>query len=122
MKNLFKTTIFGLSLMAMSFTTKELITWNTDLVDMGIIAQGTPKTAEFILTNEGEKDLLITNVKASCGCTASDYTKEIIPAGKTGFVKATYNAANKGQFNKVITVFTSASETPKTLTIKGEVN
>jgi len=65
--------------------------------------------------------VLITNVKPGCGCTNADYTKDSIAPGKTGYVKATFNAANAGQFTKTVTVTTSAEETPKVLTFKGTV-
>ena len=122
MKKLMQISLALVAVFLMSFSVKTLVTWKADTIDVGIIPQGTPKTFEFVLTNESDKDLVITNVKATCGCTASDYTKEVIPAGKTGFVKATYNASVKGTFNKTVTVFTSLEETPKVLTLKGEVN
>lgn len=122
MKKIVQISMALVAVFLMSFSVKTLVSWKADTIDAGVIPQGTPKTFEFVLTNESDKDLVITNVKPTCGCTASDYTKEAIPAGKTGFVKATYNASIKGAFNKTITVYTSLEETPKLLTLKGEVN
>jgi hypothetical protein len=47
----------------------------------------------------------------------------MIPAGKTGTIKTTFNSAGKtGQQNKTITVITNDPENPKViLWIKGEI-
>ncbi len=95
--------------------------WTKDIHDFGEIPQGKPVTIEFTFTNSGDAPLIITDVKTSCGCTAPDYPKEPIAAGKKSTIKVTYNAAAVGAFNKVITVLTNEKETTKTLTIKGTV-
>ncbi|MDW8852277.1 DUF1573 domain-containing protein [Flavobacterium sp. MMLR14_040] len=97
------------------------ILWKAETVDVGEIPQGTPKAIVYEFKNTGKTAVIITNVKGSCGCTATDYTKEPILPGKSAKVTATYNAANKGAFTKTVTVTTSAEETPKTLTLKGTV-
>lgn len=97
------------------------ITWKSETVDVGTIPQGTPKTIEFEFKNTSDKSVIITNVKPACGCTAADYTKEPIAPGKSGFVKATYNAVATGSFTKTVTVTTNADTNPKVLTFKGTV-
>ena len=97
------------------------IVWKAESIDVGQIPQGTPKAIVFEFKNTGKTAVVITNVKGSCGCTATDYTKEPILPGKSAKVTATYNAANKGAFTKTVTVTTSAETTPKILTLKGTV-
>lgn len=97
------------------------VAWKSDAVEVGEIPQGTPKTIEFSFKNTGKTDVIITNVKPACGCTAADYTKTPIKPGESGIVKATYNAAAKGAFSKTVTVTTNAEEAPKVLTFKGTV-
>jgi hypothetical protein len=129
-----KISILAFSLTMMSFsvvpttTSKTIleltttpITWKSDTIDVGEIPQGTPKVINYEFTNTSDKTVVITKVQGSCGCTATDYTKEPIAPGKTANVKATYNAANKGAFTKTVTVTTSAEETAKVLTFKGIV-
>lgn len=129
-----KFTLMGLTLGLMSFSiapiqkngmikflTTSPITWKNEIVEVGEIAQGTPKVIEFEFKNTGNKVVVITDVKAGCGCTNADYTKDSIEPGKIGYVKATFNAANVGTFSKNVTVFTTAEETPKVLTFKGTV-
>ena len=97
------------------------IAWKSEAVEVGEIPQNKPKAIEFEFKNTGKTDVIITNVKASCGCTATDYTKTPIKPGETAKVTATYNAANKGAFTKTVTVTTNAEEAPKVLTFKGTV-
>ncbi len=129
-----KISVVALSLAMMSFSivpttiSKSIIelatatiTWKSETIDVGEIPQAIPKVINYECTNNTDKSVVITNVQGSCGCTATDYTKEPIAPGKTANVKATYNAANKGAFTKTVTVTTSADETPKVLTFKGIV-
>lgn len=130
----FKISILALSLGLMSFSIMPSvntkvnkvislagIVWKLETVEVGNIPQGTPKVIEFEFKNTTDKSVIITNVKPACGCTAADYTKEAIAPGKSGYVKATYNAAAIGSFTKTVTVTTNADETPKVLTFKGTV-
>ncbi|GGF12273.1 DUF1573 domain-containing protein [Flavobacterium limi] len=97
------------------------IVWKAETIDVGQIPQGTPKAIVYEFKNTGKTAVVITNVQGSCGCTATDYTKEPVLPGKSAKVTATYNAANKGGFTKTVTVTTSAETTPKILTLKGTV-
>jgi hypothetical protein len=78
-------------------------------------------THEFRFTNSGDGPLVISSVKASCGCTVTDYSKDPIAPGTEGYVKATYNAAKAGVFTKSVTVNANANESVVQLIIKGEV-
>jgi hypothetical protein len=89
--------------------------------DFGKIKQGAPVTHEFKFTNAGAVPMIITNVQASCGCTTPDWSKEPIPPGGQGFIKATYNAAAVGAFNKTITVTANVDNGFVQLNIRGEV-
>ena len=89
--------------------------------DFGDIAQGVPQTYTFIIENTGTEPLIIQNVRASCGCTAPGWTKEPIAPGAKGEVKATYNSAAVGSFNKSLTVTTTGSPATIQLIIRGKV-
>lgn len=97
------------------------ITFDKETHDFGIIPQNTPATYTFTFKNTGKAPLIITNAAASCGCTTPEWTKEPIMPGKKGFVKATYNAASIGVFNKAVTVMSNATKSQVTLYIKGDV-
>jgi hypothetical protein len=132
--NTIKISILALALGLMSFTVKitstepvvktatiSPVSWKSEIIELGEIPQGTPKSFDFEFTNTGKTDIIITNVKAACGCTATDYTKTPVKPGKKATVTATYNAAAKGGFTKTVTVTTNADDAPKVLTFKGTV-
>lgn len=92
--------------------------------DYGTVKEEEGKVeCKFTFTNTGDKNLKIKNVNPSCGCTASDWTKEEIQPGDTGFISAVYNTKGRpGSFRKAITVQTNDSQNPNTiLFIKGKV-
>ncbi|MBX2968624.1 MAG: DUF1573 domain-containing protein [Cyclobacteriaceae bacterium] len=95
--------------------------WDETVYDFGKIKLNEPVAHEFTFTNAGDEPLLIAAVKASCGCTVTEYTKDPIPSGGKGYVKATYNAAKAGVFSKTVTITANTSESTVLLTIKGEV-
>lgn len=94
---------------------------NTETFDLGKVKQNVPATGTFVVTNIGTEPLIIEDAKATCGCTISDFTKTPIAAGKTGSIKATYNAANVGAIHKTLTVKFAGVDEIKTLNLAGEV-
>jgi hypothetical protein len=98
-----------------------LFNWNKTTHDFGRIVQGKPVTAEFVFTNTGELPLLINHAKGSCGCTGVDYPKAAILPGQAGRIKATFNAAASGTFNKSVMVESNAEGGTTVLYVKGEV-
>lgn len=97
------------------------IVFDKETHDFGIIPQNVPASYTFTFKNTGKEPLIVTNAAASCGCTTPEWTKEPIMPGKKGFVKATYNAATVGVFNKAVTVMSNAKKSQITLYIKGDV-
>ena len=79
-------------------------------------------TTVFEFKNEGMSPLVLSNVRASCGCTTPKWTREPIEPGQTGQITVTYNPNGRpGRFQKTITVTSNAQEATKRLYIKGEV-
>lgn len=125
------TFVFGVVFLAMSQTTVSVesgsptamakFKWEKTTHDFGKIQQGKPVSIEFTFTNQGSSPLVISNVKGSCGCTVTKYSKEPIAPGKTGNIKATFNAAAMGAFNKSVRVTANVEGGTETLFIKGEV-
>jgi hypothetical protein len=89
--------------------------------DLGKVKQGVPATATFVVTNIGSEPLLIEQASPTCGCTISDYTKSEIAPGKTGYIKATYNAANLGHIDKTLTVKFAGADDIKSIKLTGDV-
>lgn len=88
----------------------------------GTLQKGGDGNCEFVFTNNGNEPLILSNVKASCGCTVPTWTKEPIMPGNTGTIKVRYNTNNIGAFTKTITVTSNAVDQPRiTLKIRGKV-
>lgn len=100
---------------------EDIAKFKSETIDMGKIKQGNPSTAIFEVVNVGKEPLIIETANPTCGCTIGDYTKSPIVAGKNGEIKATYNAANLGAFEKHLTVKFAGVDEMKSITIKGEV-
>ena len=85
------------------------IQWLDSVVNFGSIQMGESKTVTFRLKNIGNKPLLLTNVKAGCGCTVADYTKGAIAPGAEGIVTGEFdsNKAQTGEVHKSIYVTTN---------------
>ncbi len=97
------------------------IEFATATLDYGQISQNSDGNRAFEFTNTGNQPLLLTNVVASCGCTATDWPREPIKPGGKGKITVKYNTAIIGPFRKSIRVFSSASPQALYLTIMGEI-
>lgn len=89
--------------------------------DYGTIAQGSDGMCEFVFTNKGNKPLILSNVRASCGCTAPTWPRAPILPGQKGTIKVGYNTQILGGFSKVVSVMSNASNSMVVLTIRGNV-
>ena len=89
--------------------------------DYGNIEYSSDGLCEFVFKNTGKEPLLLTNVKASCGCTTPTWPKEPIKKGKKGTIVVKYNTKIIGAFTKTIRVYSNAKTSPVTLKITGAV-
>ena len=86
------------------------------------VIQGEKVDLEFKIKNTGTGDLIITNAKASCGCTQLEYPKEVIKPGNVDNISVTFDSKNRsGNQKKNITLTTNATPSIKILTIEGMV-
>ncbi len=80
------------------------------------------QTTTFKFTNTGSVPLVLTNVRASCGCTTPKWTREPVAPNGTGEIQVSYNPKNRpGSFNKTVTVSSNAENPSVVLRIKGTV-
>ena len=81
------------------------------------------KSCTFTYTNKGNKPIVIQTIIASCGCTEPQWDKAPIMPGKTGTVKVTYlNDQGPYPFDKTMAVYSTATDRPITLRIRGVVH
>ena len=113
----------ALILAAALFAQQPVITFEKTTHNFGKINEGDGRVTEvFTFKNEGATPLVLSNVRASCGCTTPKWTQEPVEPGQTGTITVTYNPNGRpGPFNKTITVKSNATEPEKKLFIKGEV-
>ncbi|MEJ5266558.1 MAG: DUF1573 domain-containing protein [Bacteroidales bacterium] len=122
-KMMFLFCLMTVSLIVFSQTKQASISWDKTVHNFGTFKEEAgPQTCTFTFTNTGNEVLYLTDVKASCGCTTPEWTKEPVKPGEKGFVKATYDPKNRpGKFNKSITVSSNADVATSMLRIEGEV-
>jgi hypothetical protein len=99
----------------------DIAKFTAETIDLGKVKQGVPAVALFTVTNIGKEPLIIEQASPTCGCTISDYTKEPIAPGKTGTIKATYNAAAVSHIDKHLTVKFAGADDVKSIGITGDV-
>lgn len=80
--------------------------------DFGTIREGEVVEYTYSFKNTGEAPLIIQSAQGSCGCTVPDWSKQPIPVGGTGFVKAKFDSKGFSNIqNKTVTV--TANTWPK---------
>ncbi|HTJ52092.1 MAG TPA: DUF1573 domain-containing protein [Cyclobacteriaceae bacterium] len=85
--------------------------------DFGTITEGDVVEYTYSFVNNGEAPLIIQGAQGSCGCTVPEWTKEPVPVGGKGFVKAKFNSSGKHDLqNKTVTI--TANTWPKQTVLK----
>lgn len=97
------------------------IVFDSPVHDFGTIPMGEKAETVFRFKNEGEADLLIIDAKASCGCTAPDYTKTPIKPNEYGEVKVAFSPTSEGIQEKTVTLSTNTEKGSEVVTIKANV-
>lgn len=103
---LFAIVMMGASGMAQ---TGPKIEFKAETIDYGTVSKGDDSGLRvFEFTNTGDAELVINDVKSSCGCTVPSKPTEPILPGKTGKIEVQYNM-NPGPISKTITVTSNAT-------------
>ncbi len=93
-----------------------------ELHDFGTIKDGDVVEHVFKFVNTGEAPLIITDAKATCGCTVPEKPTEPIPVGETGEIKVRFNSKGKpGIQNKTVTLTANTWPTTQRIRIKANV-
>lgn len=100
-----------------------VMTFGTTDHDFGTINEGDVVEYTYAFKNTGAAPLIIQGAQGSCGCTVPDWTKEAIPVGGTGFVKAKFDSHGKTNIqNKTVTVTANTWPKQTVLRFKAMVN
>lgn len=99
------------------------ITFDSTALDMGRIAEGVQVEKTYNFTNKGKIDLVITDVRASCGCTvAKNWPRMPVAPGAHGAITINFNSEGRpGKQHKTITVVANTTPPTTVLTLSGEV-
>ncbi|WP_294824227.1 DUF1573 domain-containing protein [uncultured Flavobacterium sp.] len=90
--------------------------------DFGNIAEGAKVEHTYKFTNEGTADLVVSSVKASCGCTVPSYTETPVKPGGEGEIKVTFDSTGKtGSQTKQVTVTLNTEKGTEVLNFKANV-
>lgn len=93
---------------AQIYFTKTLHTFDT-------IPLGKSDTCIFQYKNTGLAPLIVSEVKASCGCTSPIWSSKPLLSGRWGNIKIVYYGHQKGHFRKTIVVRSNAENAPNTI-------
>ena len=112
-KNLFAVFILFSSLAFAQLFQPKLVL-QQDSFDFGDIVQGEKATHTFVLSNGGGDLLKISDVKASCGCTAAAPEKKELAPGESTNLLVTFNSAGRmGKQSKTIRIFSNDPDNPE---------
>jgi len=96
--------------------TAPQVKYDVESFDFGDIKPNSKVEHTFNLKNIGKRDLIIRDVKSSCGCTAVSPSKNMIASNENVPLKVVFDATGKsGRQNKTITVITNDPKNPTTI-------
>lgn len=105
---------------AQSARNTQVETDNTEF-DLGTIPKGDAKTVSVSIKNVGGSPFMIFDTRASCGCTHIEYEKKPVHPDSTTIVSITYNADDRGYFNKTVSVYGNMDNSPLIIRLKGNI-
>ena len=114
-------TLFYSLCVVLSATAQARFTSNTELINLGQIEWKHPKTVRYVITNTGDKPLVLSEVEPDCECSKVQWTQTPIAPGEKGEVAVTFDAQLLGRFQKSVAVMTNAEPYLVYLRLAGEV-
>ena len=92
--------------------------------NIGKVTEGQVIEVTYRFKNTGEKPLIVSNVRAGCGCTVADKPEEPIAPGQESRITAKFNSKGQsvGEHQKDVYMTANTAPVPsQTLTFKVEV-
>ncbi len=84
--------------------------------DLGKVKEGQVVEVSYRFRNGGDKNLVIANVTASCGCTVPEKPEKPFSPGEEGVIKAKFDSKGRGKGETRKEVFVTANTKPENLT------
>lgn len=92
-----------------------------EIHDFGKVTEGVENHCTFVVTNTGTKPLILSDVKASCGCTTPSKPEGPIAPGKSDKIEVGFKPNGKGINEKTITITANTEPRITTLKVKADV-
>ena len=93
------------------------IQWlDSTYIDLGKVKEGQVVEVSYRFKNSGDKNLVIANVSASCGCTVPEKPEKPFSPGEEGVIKAKFDSKGRGKGETRKEVFVTANTKPENLT------
>lgn len=90
------------------------ITFEVEERDFGTIWDHESVTTTYPFTNTGSQTLVITRMKAGCGCTTPVADKTVIQPGEQGVITVTFDPRGKAKKqDKKLTIYTNSPVNPE---------
>lgn len=92
-------------------------------IGFGEVVQGVKVEQTFVFRNRGDAELVISQVRSSCGCTAALLSADRIPPGGKGELRAVFDSGRfRGGVSKTIFLHTNDPRRPVAeFTLRGTV-
>lgn len=98
---------------------KTTVAMETSLIDFGEFDWKEEQKATFKLKNTGAQPLVMLDVTTSCGCISANFPKEPVASGGEAEITVVYKADKPEHFNKTVTVYCNAENSPFTVKVIG---
>ena len=98
------------------------MTFDSATHNFGEVARkGGDLVKEFRFVNNGDEPLVIKKITKSCSCTTVSYSRKPVMPGESGVITIKYepHKVEEGVFNRVIQIYTNASNKARILAIQG---
>ncbi len=83
------------------------VKWIPMQIETGDVPFGIPVERTIEAKNISDETLILLEVTSGCHCAVTEWTKDPIPPGQSGFIRIVYDAQKEGEFYKVIAIRTN---------------
>ena len=100
------------------------IEFKEKVIDLGLLAQDDDKQEIRVsFRNTGDVPLVVTEVRTSCSCTTIKYKRKPVQPNEEGVLNITVDPkkAPKGNFYRVLQVYSTAVSGVQNITLKAEI-
>lgn len=97
------------------------MTIDKEIHDFGKVVEGVENQCTFTITNTGDKPLVLSDVKASCGCTTPHKPEGPIAPGKSDKIEVGFKPNGKGVSEKTITITANTDPRITVVRVKADV-